>query len=281
LASVNLERVERIVKTVLDEVVQRRRDVLAKTPLDDARIEGFVTALRDLLVFGSRPRLARIIVDEATSGTARKIGYRERLNKWWFVQSDVLAEPEMLARELAGALIHQEEEAIFSTILEATPASEAAAESIHDKLPDWLTTTEESRLILTNSWEAFSRLIPFEQLEGLTRGDLLKTASGIPVFRLYDDQPPYVAAFLTPRGVSCRLSLPTDEAEAWSGSIEDSAILVSVRELTESEVTTFAAETRMSHDDYRAQVIVEVWEELTVEIKDRSYVKVWTLTTEG
>jgi hypothetical protein len=32
---------------------------------------------------------------------------------------------------------------------------------------------------------------------------------------------------------------------------------------------------------YRAQAIVEVWEELTVEIKDRSYVKVWTLTTDG
>jgi hypothetical protein len=281
LASVNLENVERTVKTVLDEVVQRRRDILAQTPLDDARIERFVTVLRELLVDGSRQRLARIIVDEASAGTARKIGYRGRLNKWWFVQSDVIAEPEMLARDVAGALTHQEEEAILSTIMEATPASEAAAESIHDNLPGWLTTTEESRLIVTNSWDAFSQLITFEQLEGLTRSDLLRTTSGIPVFRLYDDRPPFVAAFLTPRGVSCRLSLPTDEAEAWSGSIEDSAILVSVRELTESEVTTFAAETRTSQDDYRAQAIVEVWEELTVEVKDRSYVRVWTLTTEG
>ena len=168
----------------------------------------------------------------------------------------------------------------FSTILEATPESKAAAESIHDKLPDWLTTTDESRLIVTNSWDGFSQLIPFEQLEGLTWGDLLKTTSGIPVLRLYDDRPPYVAAFLTPRGVSCRLSLPTDEAEARSGSIEDSALVVNVRELTESEVTRFAAETGASQDDYRAQAIVEVREELTVEVKDRTYVRVWTLTAE-
>lgn len=184
LTSVNLENVERTVKTVLDEVDQRRRDMLAQTPLDDARIEQFDRTLRELLVDGSRPRLAKIIVDGATSGTARKIGYRRRLNKWYFVESDVIAEPDRLARNVAGDLIHQEEQAILSTILEAAPAYEAAAESIPDKLPDWLTGTEESRLIVTNSWNAFFQLIPFEQLEGLTCGDLLETASRVPVFRV-------------------------------------------------------------------------------------------------
>jgi hypothetical protein len=108
----------------------------------------------------------------------------------------------------------------------------------------------------------------------------LETASGIPVFRVYDDRPEYVAAFLTPRGVSCKISRPTDEAEKSSGSIEDSAISVSVRELTESEVTTLATETRTSQDDYRAQAIVEVWEDLTVEVSDSTYIRVWTLITE-
>ncbi|MGE5784446.1 MAG: hypothetical protein ACM3ZE_07635 [Myxococcales bacterium] len=281
MASVNLENVERIVKKVLDEVVQRRKAILAKTPLDDARIERFTTTLRDLLVVGSRPRLAKIMVDKATSGTAHKIGYMRPVDRWWFVQSDVIAEPEMLAGSLAEAMIREEDETVVSTILEATSPVEAAAVRIDENLPDWLTSTEDLGLIVTNSWDGFSQLVTLEQFERLTRGDLPKTASGIPVFRLYDDRPPFVAAFLTPRGVSCRLSVPTDEAESWSGSVEDNAILVSVRQLTESEVTTFAAESRTSQDDYRAQAIVEVWEELTVEIKDRSYVKVWTLTTDG
>jgi hypothetical protein len=81
LAAVKLENVERTVKTVLDEVVQRRTDLLAQAPLDNARIERFRTALRELLVDGSRPRLAKIIMDEATYGTARKIGSRQRVDK--------------------------------------------------------------------------------------------------------------------------------------------------------------------------------------------------------
>jgi hypothetical protein len=281
LTSVNLENVERKVKTVLDEVAQRRRDMLAKTPLDNARIERFVTTLRDSLVVGSRPRLTRLLVDEATSGTARKIRSRQPVDKWWFVQSDVIAEPEMLARSLAEAIIHEEDEAIVSTILKSRSPVEAQTENIDENLPDWLTSTEDFSLIVTNSWDGFSQLVTSEQLERLAQGDLPKTASGIPVFRLYDDRPPFLAAFLTPRGVRCRVSVPTDEAEARSGYIEDIPILVSVRELAESEVTRFAAETGTSEDDYRAQAVVEVLEELTIEIRDRSYVRVWTLTTEG
>jgi hypothetical protein len=280
LTSVNLENVEETVKAVLDEVNRRRRDMLAQTRLDDARIQQFDRALRELLVDGSRPRLAKTIADGGTSGTARKIGYWGRLNKWYFVESDVIAEPERLGRNVAGNLIHQEEQAILSTILGAAPAYEAAAESIPDMLPDWLTSTEESRLIVTNSWDAFFQLIPFAQLQGLAWGDLLETALGIPVFRVYDDRPQYVAAFLTPRGVSCKLSQLTDEAEESSGTLKDSAILVSVRELTEFEVTTLAADTGMSQDDYRAQAIVEVREELSVDVRDSNYVTVWTLTTE-
>jgi hypothetical protein len=191
------------------------------------------------------------------------------------------AEPEMLARDLAGALLRQEDDAIVSTILEAKPPVKASAESVDKDLPNWLTSTEDFGLIVTNSWDGFSQLVAFEQSVRLAPGDLPKTASGVPIFRLYDDRAPFVAALLTPSGIRCRLSVPTDQAEAGSGSIEGNAIFVSVRQLTESEVATFAAQSRTSQDDYRAQAIVEVWEELTVEIKDRSYVKVWTLTTDG
>lgn len=45
-------------------------------------------------------------------------------------------------------------------------------------------------------------------------------------------------------------------------------------------MTTLAADTGTSQDDYRAQAIVEVHEELSVEVNDSSYVSVWTLITD-
>jgi hypothetical protein len=252
--------------------------MLAKAPLESARVERFITTLRDLLA-GSRHHLARIIMDEATAGKRRKIEFRGPVNKWWFVESDVIAEPEMLARDLAGALIRQEDEAIVSTILEAKSPVKASAESVDKNLSSWLTPTEG--LIVTNSWDGFSQLVTFEQSDRLAQDDLPKTASGIRVFRLYDDRAPFVAAFLTPSAIRCNVSVPIDEAKARSDSIEKTPIIVNVREFTESEATRFAAATGASPDDYRAQAIVEVLEELTIEIKDSSHVRVWMLTTEG
>jgi hypothetical protein len=76
------------------------------------------------------------------------------VDKWWFVDSEVHAEPEMLARSLAQVLIREEEEAIISTILEAAPPVEVRAKTMNDELPNWLTSTENHSLIVTNSWDA-------------------------------------------------------------------------------------------------------------------------------
>ena len=279
--SQSLENVEQTVRRVLDEDLNRRRDILAQSPLNQESIERFYAALSESLVPGATPRLARILVDDAAAGVVRKVRQRWLTEKSFFVASDVNAEPEELAQTLAWDMIREEEEAMISTILGAAAGVEVPTESIHDNLSDWFTSIENGGVIVTNSWEAYHRLIPNEQFERLVEGDLLRTASGIAVVMLYDDdRSPFVAAFSTPRGVRCKLSLPTIGEETSSGFVIDNAISVGVRELIESDQMAFTTDTGTSQNEYRAMVLIEASEDLTVEVSDSSCVRVWTLITE-
>jgi hypothetical protein len=168
---------------------------------------------------------------------------------------------------------------IISTILEAAPPVEVRAKTINDELPNWLTSTENHSLIVTNSWDAYYELIPSEQFT-FNNDDLLKTASGTPVLRLYDNRSPFVAAFLTPRAIRCKLSARRDELSTPNGFVIDNTILVSVRELNESDLMAFALDSATSQNDYRAKALIEASEELTVEVADSKYIKVWTLITD-
>ena len=267
-----------IVRAVLDEDARRRRQILTQTPLDKGRLERFRRALRDSLGVGSTPRLARILMDGATAGKARKVRQSALVDKWWFVESEVYGEPEELAASLARAMIDQEDEEIISTIVKATSLVEVRAESINEYLPDWLTS--DHGVIVTNSWDAYYALIPHDQFELLTGDNLLETASGIPVLRLYDDKSPFAAAFLTPRGIRCKLSSPTGAGQIPSGFAIEDTMLVGVREPTESDLMASATDSGTSQNEYRAQALIEASEELTVEVNDSSYVKMWRLLPE-
>jgi hypothetical protein len=279
-ASQSLKNVEQKVRRVLDEDLNRHRDILAQSPLNQERIERFYAALSESLVPGITPRLATLLVDDAAAGVVRKVQQRQLTEKSFFVRSDVDADPEEVAQTLAWDRIRGEAEAIISTIVDASPPVEVPAESINDNLSDWLTSIENGGVIVTNSLDACYPLIPNEQLERLVQGDLLRTASGIPVFIVDDGRSPFVAAFSTPRGVRCKLSLPTNEQEISSGFVIDNTISVGVREITESDQMAFPPETRMSQNEYRAMVLIEASEDLTVEVSDSNYVRVWTLITE-
>jgi hypothetical protein len=42
----------------------------------------------------------------------------------------------------------------------------------------------------------------------------------------------------------------------------------------------FALDSATSQNDYRAKALIEASEELTVEVADSKYIKVWTLITD-
>lgn len=189
-----LGRLRQQLQAQVDRANIAREMELHRSPLDEGRVERFVESLDTTLAAERRrsfvTELAGPFADPDIHKANFQFGLDTLLAKYYFAPSDVHADPVALAQELTDSVIRGEQETVLGVVID--PAI-AAAETVSldaaiRRIADELTRrSARSAVVVTNSSLAFIALT-----SSGTNSDEGHVGEA-PVFRVYDDRPPYVA----------------------------------------------------------------------------------------
>jgi len=262
---------------VASELATARKDSIVAAllvPVADALAPGMVKSASD-----SEPDESGAVppISAKPVPAAPNFGLDSLIPRWYFAETDVVADPEHLAADLVRGLMRGEEDQILDLALgDFGSASEITLESLRATLSGAATDIARP-VVVTNSYHAYAVLVGRRSV-GLLDKQASEFKAG-PVIRVYDDRREYVA--LLSAGISpvVQLLTPAPEMEG-DVVLEDQAVLIGVNELAPEEmegVIARANRTRIDEARLRGSLRVRLLEHLVVTLSPDAAPSIWWL----
>lgn len=198
-----LRRGREDLQAVLDADEIRRSQALASRNIEEDRLEQFRASLLAALD-EARPESLLVslgVVDAEADAAVANFGYDRLVPRDYFAETEVVAEPDRLGRDLGRAIIRGEDERMLEVLTAGLQDGQAVPlETARSELDLLLASegTEDSFVLITNSHNVVRALLPGGDPWGHPTTRL--RYRGCDLLRVYDDRSPYVV--LTPRGTN-------------------------------------------------------------------------------
>lgn len=136
------------------------RENLRRAALDEGRVTKFMQALTVELQ-ERNPLIESVsldVRDKSPSAPLKVFGRRFTAPKWYFVESDVFANPEELGQRIGRTIKREEEVAVLRRFLEIGRSSSLSLSKVLRRISSWASGAQSPIVLIFNSFDAASFL---------------------------------------------------------------------------------------------------------------------------
>ena len=251
---------------------------LAQTPMSPDRVQEFVDHADRLFSEYDRGLLSFLpgkVLDDAPPA----MGHNRLESKSIFIAGSSTTTLKSVAESLVRSMTSGEDERVIDLLRDRDPAATLGAQDVSSVVNAW--TDQQAQpgtlLVVTNSWLALESL---DSADPGTWDDGPKrhlTEGGVRIYRVFDSNPPFVAAFDTVEGIQHRRGTPAVELET-DQLVSAGKLLVGVSELTTDQISDLKERHgEMTEIDLRQRVVVRMLECFAITIGDTEKLVTWAL----
>ena len=274
----SIESLNGRVSAVIQADLLRVAQELAQTPISRDRVQEFVKYADELFSQHDRGLLS-FLPEAVLDDEPPAMGHNRLESKSIFIPGSSTKTLKSVAESLVRSMTSGEDERVIDILRGRDPAATVGAQDVSSVVNAWADqqAQPETLLVVTNSWLALESLDSADPgtWDNGTKHHL--TVGGVRIHRVFDSNPPFVAAFDTVKGIQHRRGTPPTELET-DQLVSAGRLLVGVSELTTDQISELMERNgEMTEIELRQRVVVRMLECVAITIGDTEKLVTWVL----